>query len=493
MISRNYRSLISKNSIKRYYLSVASDYFPNEPLKPEIISETYPGPINESKLSELAKSFDHRAAYFVADYYKSIGNYIADVDGNKLLDTYCQISSIPLGYNNPELLKACSSKEMQVALANRPALACFPSNDYESILKDGILAAAPRGLDKVWTALSGSDANETAYKAAFMYKAAKKRGNSKFTKEELESVMDNKSPGAPAASILSFDKGFHGRLFGSLSTTRSKPIHKLDIPQFPWPRAPFPSLKYPLEQYSIENQKEEERCLELTEALIKEWPDSIAAIIVEPIQAEGGDNHASPYFYQGLRKLTKAYEILLIVDEVQTGVGASGKFWCHEHLFDPNDPPDIVTFSKKFQAAGFYYKLPELQPDQPFRQFNTWCGDPSKAIIAKTIYNEIIKKNLLHSTKKTGDYIFNNLETLFNGKFFQIVKNLRGKNRGTLIAFDFNTAKERDGFLLECRKNGVNIGGCGDTAVRLRPSLVFEKRHADILLNIVEESLSKLY
>ena len=324
-----------------------------------------------------------------------------------------------------------------------------------------------------------------------MYQAAKQRGSQDFTDEDLTSVMLNKAPGAPKRLILSFEKGFHGRLFGSLSTTRSKAIHKLDIPAFDWPVAPFPQLKYPLEEFAAENEAEEKRCLAEFENVIKSQPPhSIAAIIVEPVQSEGGDNHASALFFQGLRDLTLKHDILMIVDEVQTGVGASGKFWAHEH-WNLTTPPDMVTFSKKFQAAGFYFSNPELQPSQPYRQFNTWCGDPSKALIAKTIYQEITKHNLVENTAATGNYLYQNLKSLF-AKYPNKVFNLRGENFGTFIAWDCENPTQRNELLLKMRAVGVNIGGCGDRSIRLRPTLVFENKHADLLLEALEHSLKDL-
>ncbi|KAJ8140399.1 hypothetical protein OXX80_004595 [Metschnikowia pulcherrima] len=476
---------------KRTASSVAATYYPTEPVAPKLVTESVPGPKSVELNKTLGAVFDNRASYFVTDYTNSLGNYISDCDGNQLLDVYCQISSIPLGYNNPALLETAASKEMASALVNRPALACFPQADYAQILEEGILAAAPPGTDKVWTALSGSCANETAFKAAFMYQAAHQRGSMDFTDEELTSVMENKAPGSPDRVILSFDKGFHGRLFGSLSTTRSKAIHKLDIPAFKWPKAPFPTLKYPLNEHVKENAEEEQRCLDEFERIVTEYPPhSIAAIIVEPVQSEGGDNHASRHFFQGLRDLTLKHEILMIVDEVQTGVGASGKFWAHEH-WNLTTPPDMVTFSKKFQAAGFYFANPNLQPAQPYRQFNTWCGDPSKAIIARTIYQEIAKHGLVEKTAQVGDYLYKQLDALFK-KFPGTVHSLRGENFGTFIAWSCANPAQRNELLLKMRSVGVNIGGCGDYSIRLRPALVFEQRHADLFLEALETSLKSL-
>jgi len=243
------------------------------------------------------------------------------------------------------LLLAATSPDMASALINRPALGNFPQDDWADILETGILSVAPRGLNQVFTAQAGSDANELAYKAAFMWKRRMERGvDTEFTEQEETSSMKNESPGAPDLSILSFKSGFHGRLFGSLSTTRSKPIHKLDIPAFDWPQASFPMLKYPLDdpKNADFNAKEEQRCLDETEKLITTYHNKPAAVVIEPIQSEGGDNHATPNFFRGLRALTRKHNVLMIVDEVQTGVGATGKFWAHDH-WNLEDPPDMVS------------------------------------------------------------------------------------------------------------------------------------------------------
>ncbi|KAE8387949.1 aminotransferase class-III-domain-containing protein [Aspergillus alliaceus] len=468
--------------------AAAKPFFTEEPAAPKLAT-AIPGPKNKAATAELDKVFDVRSINMLTDYSKSIGNYIADLDGNVLLDVYAQIASIPVGYNNPHLTNVAKSPEMVTSLINRPALGNFPSADWAQILKTGILKVAPKGLDQVFTAMAGSDANETAYKAAFMYYRQRQRGGpeKEFTEEELQSTMTNQSPGSPQLSIMSFKSAFHGRLFGSLSTTRSKPIHKLDIPAFDWPQAPFPSLKYPLEEHAQENAQEEQRCLQETERLIKEWHNPVAAVVVEPIQSEGGDNHASPAFFRGLREITKRHNVLFIVDEVQTGVGATGKFWAHDH-WNLETPPDMVTFSKKAQTAGYYYGNPALRPNKPYRQFNTWMGDPARALIFRGIIEEIERLNLVEHTAKTGDYLFAGLERL-SQKYPEHLKNLRGKGQGTFIAWD---TPKRDEFLAKAKGVGVNIGGSGVSAVRLRPMLIFQQHHADILLESIEKIIKQL-
>lgn len=246
---------------------------------------------------------------------------IVDVDGNKYLDVYSQIASIPVGYNNAALIQAAQSPEMISALVNRPAIGNFPSSTWHDILRTGLLRVSPPGgLDRIFTAQSGSEANELAYKAAFMLYRRRQRGEGvEWTAEETDSCLANSAPGSPDLAILSFADSFHGRGFGSLSTTRSKAVHKLDIPAFDWPQAPFPRLRYPLEEHAEANAAEEKRCLAEVERLLTTWRCPVAAVITEPIQSEGGDNHASAAFFQGLRDVTTKHGALMIVDEVQTG------------------------------------------------------------------------------------------------------------------------------------------------------------------------------
>ncbi|AEO68869.1 uncharacterized protein THITE_2118631 [Thermothielavioides terrestris NRRL 8126] len=462
---------------------MSSFYSGWEPEGPSVKTEI-PGPKAKAATTVLNEVFDTRSLNMLTDYSRSAGNYIVDADGNVLLDVYAQIASIPLGYNNPALRKAAQSDEMINGLINRPALGNFPPLDWAEILKTGILKVAPKGLNQVFTAMAGSDANETAYKAAFMWRRQRDRGGPQveFTEEEMQSAMENKSPGASQLSILSFKSAFHGRLFGSLSTTRSKPIHKLDIPAFDWPQATFPKLKYPLDEHAAENAAIEQAALDEVEHLIKNYHVPPCAVIVEPIQSEGGDNHASPAFFRGLREITRRHGVLLIVDEVQTGVGATGRFWAHEH-WDLPHPPDMVTFSKKAQTAGYYFGNPELRPNKPYRQFNTWMGDPARALVFRAIIDEIERLDLVRHTARVGDYLYGKLERLAE-KYPDEFQNLRGKGMGTFIAFD---NPRRDAFLARAKKFGINIGGSGQSAVRLRPMLIFEEKHADILVDALEK------
>ncbi|KAG7192083.1 4-aminobutyrate transaminase [Scheffersomyces spartinae] len=469
-------------------MGISEQYFPNEPTAPVVATTEFPGPKSQESIAALNKVFDSRASYFVADYEKSLGNYIADVDGNMYLDVYAQIASIALGYNNPALIEVAKSDLMTRAIVDRPAMGNFPSKDLEGIASE-ILKVAPKGQDKLWSGLSGADANELAFKAAFMWYQGKKRGyTTEFTDAENESVMKNQAPGSPELAILSFKRAFHGRLFASGSATCSKPIHKLDFPSFNWPKAEYPEYKYPLSENEAYNKEEDKRCLTIVEDIFKSWAIPIAALLVEPIQSEGGDNHGSAEFFQGLRDITLKYGAALIIDEVQTGVGATGKFWAHEH-FNITPAPDFVTFSKKFQSAGYFFHDSEIVPKHTYRQFNTWCGDPARMILAGAIGSEVTKHDLAARAQEVGAYLFAKLEAL-QSKYPKLMKNLRGKNRATFIAWSFEEPSLRNKFLADMKTVGVNIGGCAEDSVRLRPTLVFEEKHADILAAAIEKIYS---
>ncbi|KAJ1646561.1 hypothetical protein J3B02_002696 [Coemansia erecta] len=459
-----------------------------EPREPQVVTSEIPGPASASALERLGKMQDTRAAVFVADYAKSVGNFIVDADGNQLLDLYCQIASIPVGYNNEKILQAARSSQMATALANRPALGVFPSTDWAQQLEQSLMRVKPSGLDMVFTAAHGSDANEVAFKAAFMHYMRVRRGNSAFSAAELSSVMDNRPPGSPELAILSFSSGFHGRTFGALSATRSKALHKMDIPAFPWPRAPFPQLRYPLDKYAEDNAQEEQRCLQETERILRTNAVPVAAVIVEPVQSEGGDRHASSEFFRGLRRITKEMGVLMIVDEVQTGCAATGTFWAHEQ-WGLQSPPDMVTFSKKMQAAGFYHSF-DMVPDQPYRNFNTWMGDPARALLAQAIVAEVIDRDLSTQVRVTGDYLMSHLKPLAV-RYHRVVSNVRGC--GTFLAFDCPSTEMRTEFLHLMRLEGVNMGGSGDVTVRFRPMLTLNKSLVNVFLTRFESVLNKMY
>lgn len=478
----------------RTFPTTPSPSFPNEYTSAQIVTDSIPGPKSKELISKMRQIQNSTTVNFFADYDASRGNYLVDVDGNRYLDVFGQIASLPIGYNHPAILDAMTNKENLSLLAQRPCLGMFPPADWLDRIENTLERVKPKGLEEVMTLMCGSCSNENAYKAVFIWYQTKLRGGLPPSASDLESSMANQAPGAPNLSILSFQGGFHGRLLGCLSTTHSKAIHKVDIPAFEWPVASFPRLQYPLQDHQEENAAEEARCLEEVDRLLQEnhanetplsskGAGRVAGMIVEPIQAEGGDNHASPAFFRGLRDLATKHGIAFIVDEVQTGGGSTGKFWAHEH-WELENPPDIVTFSKKLQTGGYFAKK-EMRVQEGYRIFNTWMGDPTKMITLQAFLDVVENDQLLKNTEITGDYLRMGLEEMSN-RFPSLITNVRGQ--GTYLAMDLPTEEQRNDLVAMLKSIGLASGGCGSKAIRFRPSLIFQPRHAAECLDKIEQA-----
>ncbi|XP_072386731.1 4-aminobutyrate aminotransferase, mitochondrial-like [Diabrotica undecimpunctata] len=465
-----------------------ANFVPEEPSGPSMKTDI-PGPKSKQLMKQLSNVYNLGSTQYLVNYEKSSGNYIVDADDNIMLDTYTQISTMPLGYNHPALLNVFNDEHNLKSLINRPALGVYPGIDWPQRMENLFKQVSPK-LPKITPMMCGACSNENAIKTSFIAYRMRERGNKDFTEVEKKSSIMNQLPGCPELSILSFRGAFHGRTVATLSCTHSMAIHKLDVPSFAhWPIATFPMYKYPLEENRRENEEIDNKCLEEVEDLIEMQKKTcpVAGLIIEPIQSEGGDNHASPEFFQKLQKICKKNGVAYIIDEVQTGCGPTGKFWCHEHFNLPN-PPDIVTFSKKMQMAGFFHS-DEITVKHPSRIFNTWMGDPGKTILLEAILEVIKTQNLLDQVNRTGKRLFEGLEQL-QKEFPDMLHSLRG--RGTFIAINAKGSELRDNIIKNLKKNGVQSGGCGTESIRHRPALIFKEHHADIYLDILRNVVKDL-
>ncbi|KAF7637224.1 hypothetical protein Mgra_00003400 [Meloidogyne graminicola] len=306
------KGIICLNQVFCRHLTSLPTVEPNAP----IMHTPVPGPESKKLREQMETVHQATSVKFFANYEKSFGNYLVDADDNSLLDVYTQISSLPLGYNHPELIELAKETRFLTCSVSRPALGGYPRTDFVQSLKNSLGKVAPPGLVHVQAMLCGTSANENAIKTAFIHYQTRKRGGNIPTKEDMDSCMNNELPGTPNLSVLGFNGSFHGRSLGMLSLTRSKAIHKVDIPAFKWPSANFPRYLYPLEENKKYNDEQDKKCLdevvELIEAGKREGTE-VAAVIVEPIQCEGGDNHASPAFFSAVfKKFAKIKKFILL-------------------------------------------------------------------------------------------------------------------------------------------------------------------------------------
>jgi L-lysine 6-transaminase len=263
--------------------------------------------------------------------------------------------------------------------------------------------------------------------------------------------------------------------------------------KFDWPRVSVPQINFP---YSDSNHEDllqrEELSLAQVKKAFEQNKDDVCAIIIEPIQSEGGDNHLRQEFLEQLRVLADENEAMLIYDEVQTGVGLTGKFWCHEH-FGERARPDILAFGKKMQVCGIIAgtKVDEVENNVfqvPSRINSTWGGSLVDMVRATKVLEIIEEDNLCDAAAETGEYLQEQLIDISSR--YPIISNVRG--RGLLTAFDFPDKNTRDTFIRKGLEKNVMFLGCGDKTIRFRPALIMGKNHIDNGLTILENISASL-
>ena len=386
----------------------------------------------------------------IADYKKSCGFTLVDSNGKKYLDMFGSIASLPLGYNHPKLVKLARSVDPSV-LIHKPAMGFFPPVEYSRLLNNVIkMSGLPH--NRFYTMATGSEATENAIKLAYLRR---------------QRITGMPADECSKMKVLSFETGFHGRTLGALSATHSNSGYKDGFPTFPWLKLPVGNSEQTITKLGQYLQ---------TEAL--------AACIIEPIQAEGGDVQLEPSVARDIRQKLYDARVPLIVDEVQTGVGATGKMWGHEWWELESfglPPPDFVAVSKKAQTAGIFL-FEEDVPEKCYQIFNTWLGNPWDLTKFEMILRAIHDDCLLVKVSNTGDYIQSQLQ-----KIGDPVVNVRGQ--GTMIAFDVQPPLTNRQLMQILEDNGVIVGVCGKNSIRLRPPLTIGLEEADLFIQILRGSL----
>ena len=415
----------------------------------------------------------------VIDLKKSHGSWLVDArDGKEYLDLFSMFASMPVGYNHPTLLE--NRERIADAALNKPTNSDIYSTQMAEFVDTIGRIAQPDYLPYSFFVEGGALGVENALKTAFDWKVRK----------NLAAGKDKKG-----SKVIHFRECFHGRTGYTMSLTDSPdPRKTLYFPQFEWPRINNPKLHFPLTDEVLEHiLKAEATAINQIKSAVAENPDDIASLIIEPIQGEGGDNHFRGEFLQELRALADEHEFMLIYDEVQTGVGITGKMWAHQ-LFNSSTRPDIICFGKKTQICGIFAgkRVDEVENNvfhESSRLNSTWGGNVVD-MVRISLYLEIMEKeDLVNQAATNGDYLLAKLHDI-QADFDGVVHNARG--RGLFAAFDLLDGSKRDTLANLIISEGALILGSGKKSIRFRPHLNITREEIDLADEIIRRALARL-
>jgi len=429
----------------------------------------------QKKLKEymLVDGFD-----ITLDLHKSAGTYIYDSKNNKtLLDFFTFVASNPLGMNHPKLHTDEFIRQIGEVALTKPSLSDIYTVEQASFVDTFFKIAVPDYFKYGFFIEGGTLAVENALKTAFDWKVRKN------FKKGYKTERGQK--------IIHFKEAFHGRGGYCLSLTNTDPNKINYFPKFDWPRVLNPKLTFPLNEENLAKviESENESIRQIKKA-ISDNKDDIAAIIIEPIQGEGGDNQFRKEFFQKLREICDESDILLIFDEIQTGIALTGKWWAHQHYVKP----DIISFGKKTQVCGILAtdRVDEVEDNvfkKPGRINSTWGGNIVDMFRFKKILEIIYEENYVKNCEVQGKFLFNKITDL-SLKYPSVISNPRGL--GLFCAFDCSNADTRKNIIEESFKDGVMILGCGEKAVRFRPPVCVSENEIALGIAIIDNVIKKI-
>ncbi len=432
----------------------------------------------EETIASLRKHMLVDGFDIVVDLKRSKGSYIVDAkDGKRYLDFFTFVASSPLGMNHPKLNNPAFRKKLSYVAVNKPSLSDIYASEQAEFLETFARVGIPEYLPHAFFVEGGTLGVENALKAAFDWKIRKNFARG-YTEER-------------GRRIIHFRQCFHGRSGYTLSLTNTDPVKTALFPKFDWPRVLNPAIRFPLNEENLARVvRDEEISIGQIKDAFQANKDDIAAIIIEAIQGEGGDNHFRPEFFRALRQLADENEAMLIIDEVQTGIGMTGKMWAHQHFVEP----DMIAFGKKMQVCGFLCgrRIEEVK-DNVFavssRVNSTWGGNLVDMVRAQKYLEVIEEENLVKNARVVGDHLLARLDGLA-GEFPAVISNARG--RGLFAAFDVATPEARTEIRMKCLQKGLIILPSGERAIRFRPPLNVTRQEIDLGISIVRQSIKEL-
>ena len=416
----------------------------------------------------------------VMDLRKSQGSWVFDSRGKgRILDFFTNFASIPIGYNHPRLDNPEFREKLATAAINKPANSDIYTTYMAEFVETFARLAVPASHNKhMFFVEGGSLGVENAIKAAFDWKVRK---NFKKGIKEVKGQQD-----------MHLRHCFHGRSGYTLSLNTADPRKTQYFPKFDWPRIDNPKIDFPLTPESIADvEQRENAAIAQAKQFLHERKDDIACFIMEPIQGEGGDNHFRPEFFRALRQLCDENDVMLIFDEVQAGVGITGKMWAFQNF---GVEPDLFVFGKKTQVCGFASndRIMEIE-DNVFklssRINSTWGGNLTDMVRSQRYFEIIDEEKLVENSATVGAYFLGELNR-FQAEFPKLVSNVRG--RGLMCAFDLPDGATRQKALAAFMQQNMLVLASGARSARFRPPLNLSMDEASEAIRRMEKAFKDL-
>lgn len=412
------------------------------------------------------------------DLNKSEGAYLYDSKHErKLLDFFTFVASSPLGMNHPKLNNEKFIRDIGKIAVNKPSLSDIYTEIQAEFVETFFKIAVPEYFKYSFFVEGGAIAVENALKAAFDWKVRKN-----FAKGYNEEK---------GHQVIHFRQAFHGRSGYTMSLTNTDPNKVLYYPKFSWPRIDNPKVTFPLNEENLKQViQAEQTAINQIKDSIQKNKDDIASIILEPIQGEGGDNHFRKEFFIQLRQICDENDIMLILDEVQTGIALTGKWWAHMHYVQP----DLISFGKKTQVCGILStgRIDEVEENvfrKPSRINSTWGGNMVDMKRFKKILEIIQEEDLVKNCETMGKHLQDKLSEL-SMKHPDKVFNTRGL--GLFCAFDCEDGEMRNEVSSKALENNLLILGCGERSIRFRPPVNVTKKEINEGIEILDKVLDSI-
>ena len=407
------------------------------------------------------------------DLSKSHDSFLVHAEtGDKYLDMNSGFGSLPLSWNHPGLTARLTTElhENPSYFVNKPSNSDFYTEPYFRFIDTFKRKVVPKEYKYQFFGGDGAWAVTQMIKVATDWKL-------------------RKNPDLRSTKVIYFENAFHGRDGFTLSMTNTDPVKTMNFPKFnEWIKIE----DVPVIDYQDNLMRKENICFNQIESKMR-TNDDIAALVIEPIQCEGGDRYFTTRFLQGLQKLCERYDVMFCVDEVQTGFFSTGTPW----YFQKHElHPDIVSFSKKTQQGGIFASGTKLDTVDNHcfvmssRINSTWGGNLVDMIRCKHVIDIIKEERLQENALMMGELWKNETSRLYHRQH-DLISNVR--NAGLIMAFDVPDSQTRDLFLDKLMKDHRVLAlGCGDRTVRFRPNLSVNATEIMQLVEACAETINEL-